>query len=1372
VRTCHCYVERRPKVLKTCQSPMLVVLALLLTIGIVALPTAGTVEASHNGTHTENVDVANLTIQSGNGTANCIVRAADSDDDVFGLRMDYVSMSGFTTRNAAGPTETRPPNGMNTAEDYVYANMTSPGIFAPLDNVSASPVHNATGWVVGDPSDGYGTILCTTDGGSTWERQGSIGKIPNVNSDGVSAVDSNTAWVVGGNESCGVILYTTDGGNTWTRQGEGEIPDVELLGVSAVDRNTAWAVGYNGTVLHTTDGGSTWEQQGGGTIPDVQLQGVCAVDHETAWVTGLPFDGYATIFHTTDGGDTWIRQGSAAEFPDGHFLGVSAADSSNAWAVGGHTEGTIFPSFVFHTTDVGNTWVNQAPNDTAMGDANEVFAVDVNTAWMVQDHGNIFCTENGGEDWAKQECNSTFWYLVGVSAIDADTAWVVGAGEGTAGGRILHTTNGGDTWETQTPPVNPNFSKVSFAPLPVHNMDTGESFLTIQGAIDAVNTTDGNTITVDPGNYIENVNVHKQLTIRSTSGNPADTIVQAVEADDHVFQVTESYVNITGFTVEGARNVGYAGTYLGSGVEHCSISDNDAFNNGIGIYLDSSSGNSITGNNASNNIAAMLLGNSNNNVVTGNNASENIAGIGLDSCSNNTVTNNNASNNEEGIGLISSSSNTLTGNTASSNIFGISLTGSGNNTLRNNLMSDNSYNFGADGSSYSQLDNDVDTSNLVDGRPIYYLIGASGTVIDSPSNAGTVFCINCDNVVVKDLTLRRNEYGVCFYDTTSSRIENNTISHCFGGIQLNVSSNNKITGNKGIAGHPNTDAIFLWHSDGNTVTGNDASQNLRNNIILVGSSDNSITDNDVTHSMAGGISILDSSNNIITGNDASSSFAHNGINLVESSNNTLTNNMANSNVGHGIYLESSNNNTLEDNIANLNSRDGICLESSNDNQIARNDILSNLATDSGIHLDLDCAGNVIHFNNIVGNSPYGVYNENTSEVVDAQNNWWGAIDGPDDDAEIINGSGDRISTNVDANPWLEHSSVTPAEQTTTATATGTASFSTDGGAITDLEAVDERTLPTEGKPDLEFSQGFFSFNMTGLSNGQTVNITITLPQAVPVGTQYWKCQNDNWYQIPISGDDGDDVITIALTDGGIGDADGEANGVIVDPGGPGVPPAPTADFSATPTGGAAPLTVQFSDESTGEISSWLWDFGDGGTAIDQNPTHTYMYAGRYTVILTVTGPGGAKTASSTITIMSAAEVSPTASFSSSYLHISPQQVYANNAVQISVSIANNGGQGGSYQAVLIIDGPDGRTTKSQTVGVSPGSCQDVVFTVSKTTPGTYDVSLAGFEGQFTVTGGEVSGGELGTGGIVAIVVVAIVFIVALILTVRSTRREV
>jgi len=64
-----------------------------------------------------------------------------------------------------------------------------------------------------------------------------------------------------------------------------------------------------------------------------------------------------------------------------------------------------------------------------------------------------------------------------------------------------------------------------------------------------------------------------------------------------------------------------------------------------------------------------------------------------------------------------------------------------------------------------------------------------------------------------------------------------------------------------------------------------------------------------------------------------------------------------------------------------------------------------------------------------------------------------------------------------------------------------------------------------------------------------------------------------------------------------------------------------ANFVASVTSGAAPLTVQFADlSSVGglPITSWAWDFGDGNTSDQQHPQHTYEEEGAYTVKLTVT----------------------------------------------------------------------------------------------------------------------------------------------------------
>jgi len=74
---------------------------------------------------------------------------------------------------------------------------------------------------------------------------------------------------------------------------------------------------------------------------------------------------------------------------------------------------------------------------------------------------------------------------------------------------------------------------------------------------------------------------------------------------------------------------------------------------------------------------------------------------------------------------------------------------------------------------------------------------------------------------------------------------------------------------------------------------------------------------------------------------------------------------------------------------------------------------------------------------------------------------------------------------------------------------------------------------------------------------------------------------------------------------------------------------PQANFCASPRSGPAPLTVQFEDKSTGDITSWSWDFGDGQTSSSRNPSHTYSNSGQYTVKLTVNGPGGSDTKTKT-----------------------------------------------------------------------------------------------------------------------------------------------
>ncbi|WP_062265737.1 DUF3344 domain-containing protein [Methanoculleus bourgensis] len=89
--------------------------------------------------------------------------------------------------------------------------------------------------------------------------------------------------------------------------------------------------------------------------------------------------------------------------------------------------------------------------------------------------------------------------------------------------------------------------------------------------------------------------------------------------------------------------------------------------------------------------------------------------------------------------------------------------------------------------------------------------------------------------------------------------------------------------------------------------------------------------------------------------------------------------------------------------------------------------------------------------------------------------------------------------------------------------------------------------------------------------------------------------------------------------------------------------APVAAFKAEPISGDAPLTVAFTDESTG-AATWSWDFGDNTTSAEQNPSHTYEAPGTYTVTLTVANTAGSDSATATITVTEPSGPAPVANF--------------------------------------------------------------------------------------------------------------------------------
>lgn len=134
----------------------------------------------------------------------------------------------------------------------------------------------------------------------------------------------------------------------------------------------------------------------------------------------------------------------------------------------------------------------------------------------------------------------------------------------------------------------------------------------------------------------------------------------------------------------------------------------------------------------------------------------------------------------------------------------------------------------------------------------------------------------------------------------------------------------------------------------------------------------------------------------------------------------------------------------------------------------------------------------------------------------------------------------------------------------------TASF-TGGGSPCGYTAQQFVTVASVASPPpgVSFPHGLFDFTAAGCASGGTLNFTITYPSNLPAGTQYWKYgatsgnSSPHWYTIPASVNG--NQITFSITDGGLGDDDLTANGIIADAGGAGVGAGAGAGAASIPT---------------------------------------------------------------------------------------------------------------------------------------------------------------------------------------------------------------
>ena len=196
------------------------------------------------------------------------------------------------------------------------------------------------------------------------------------------------------------------------------------------------------------------------------------LDTSNGWAVGA----YGAVFHTNDGGNNWVEQ-RLGEYND--LYGVSFTDLNNGWAVG--EEGTMI-----YTSSGGATWSYYSLGITE--DLNSIVFTDGNNGWIAGGgyypyHGIILHTGDGGNSWNFQDTGTEDleYYLNDIDFVNNNMGWVAGGTWYPFYGVILHTENGGGSSVTPVlsyTPTSIDFgdmygSQSDTSPIDIWNSGTG-----------------------------------------------------------------------------------------------------------------------------------------------------------------------------------------------------------------------------------------------------------------------------------------------------------------------------------------------------------------------------------------------------------------------------------------------------------------------------------------------------------------------------------------------------------------------------------------------------------------------------------------------------------------------------------------------------------------------------------------------------------------------------------------------------------------------------------------------------------------------------------------------------------------------------------
>ncbi|MFG0282943.1 MAG: YCF48-related protein [Phycisphaerales bacterium JB039] len=276
-----------------------------------------------------------------------------------------------------------------------------------------------------------GLLRATEDGGFTWRTltQGIGFDITDLD-----MFDDELGMAAAGN----YVVRTRDGGASWSAdrlQVTGPLfgRDESIAAVDFVDRNVAVAAGPGGVVFQTFDGGDSWYSIGYPELPAFDIEDVDFVSDAEGWVIGR-----AGLYHTVDG-FYWEQ---ALDF---FGVRVQFLDADHGWMQmpGGRQ---------FRTVNGGDTWEDRLLPDHPLHGGpivEDMDFADLDHGWVVGWFGYVIRTTNGGVTWNLQDFGSPRVLGFGVRAISPAEAWVMGWEDDRRRVVVLHTTDGGVSWDRE-----------------------------------------------------------------------------------------------------------------------------------------------------------------------------------------------------------------------------------------------------------------------------------------------------------------------------------------------------------------------------------------------------------------------------------------------------------------------------------------------------------------------------------------------------------------------------------------------------------------------------------------------------------------------------------------------------------------------------------------------------------------------------------------------------------------------------------------------------------------------------------------------------------------------------------------------------------